>query len=100
MNSSGNKHLILAVSVLHHIMSGCSVQCAKRIRNPEMTIVEMPSDNGIIITSHTYIVVVLNDNCAIQHLSASDLTVTVCTCTGCLLCQFYMWSSVLQYVCT
>ena len=71
MNSSGNKHLILAVSVLHHIMSGCSVQCANRIRNPEMTVVEMPSDNGIIITSHAYIVG-FNDNCVIQHLSASD----------------------------
>ena len=67
------------------------MQCVNRIRNPKMTVVEMPSDNGIIIMSHTYIVG-LNDNCAIQHLSASDLnwTVTVCTCTGCGLCQFYM----------
>ena len=89
MNSSGNKHLILAVPVLHHIMSGCSVQCANRIRNPE--IAEMPSDNDTIITLHMYIVG-LNDNCVIQHLSASDLnlTVTVCTCTGCVLCPFYM----------
>ena len=62
MNSSGNKHLILCSSstTVHH--SDCSVQCVNRIRNPEMTVVEMPSDNGIIITSHTYIVVVLNGN--------------------------------------
>ena len=59
-----------AFPVLYH-MSDCSVQYVNRIINPEMTVVEMPSDNGIIITSHTYNVG-FNDNCVIQHLSASD----------------------------